>query len=60
MDDVERAGLDQGVAVRRGQGCTLRVTAVPSVHRQFLTRCKPLDGGHAPPVIPARRKARRE
>ncbi|MFF9870139.1 recombinase family protein [Streptomyces sp. NPDC013953] len=60
LDDIERAALDQGVTVRRGQGYTLRVTAVPSVHRQFLTRCQPLDGGHGLPAIPAQRKARRE
>ncbi|MGP3750128.1 hypothetical protein [Streptomyces sp. IBSNAI001] len=29
---AERAALDQGVSARRGQGYTLRVTAV---HRQF-------------------------
>ncbi|GAA2667596.1 hypothetical protein GCM10009864_41570 [Streptomyces lunalinharesii] len=60
LDDIERAALDQGVTVRRGQGYTLRVTAVPSVHRQFLARCQPLDGGHGLPAIPAQRKARRE
>ncbi|MFJ6617639.1 resolvase [Kitasatospora sp. NPDC091335] len=61
LDDVERAALDQGVTVRRGQGyTTLRVTAVPSVHRQFLTRCQPLDGGHDLPAIPAQRKVHRE
>ncbi|MFI8201105.1 hypothetical protein ACIF6K_32035 [Streptomyces sp. NPDC085942] len=60
LNDVERAALDQGVTVRRGQGYTLRVTAIPSVHRQFLTRCQPLDGGHDLPAIPAQRKARRE
>lgn len=60
LDPVERAALDQGVTVRRGQGYTLRVTAIPSVHRQFLARCQPLDGGHGLPAIPAQRKARRE
>ncbi|MFF1284057.1 hypothetical protein ACFVY4_25370 [Streptomyces sp. NPDC058299] len=60
LDPVERAALDQGVSVRRGQGYTLRVTAIPSVHRQFLARCQPLDGGHGLPAIPAQRKARRE
>ncbi len=29
LHDAERAALDQGVTGRRGQGCTLRVTAVP-------------------------------
>ncbi|MEH0573892.1 hypothetical protein QBA54_05210 [Streptomyces sp. B21-108] len=38
-------------------GYTLRVTAVPAVHRQFLARCQPLDGTLA---VPAQRKARRE
>ncbi|MFG2601428.1 recombinase family protein [Streptomyces sp. NPDC048462] len=57
LDDAERAALDQGVAVRRGQGYTLRVPAVPAVHRQLLSRCQPLD---APASIPAQRKARRE
>jgi hypothetical protein len=60
LDDVERAALEQGVTVRRGQGYTLRVTAAPSVHRQFLTRCQPLGGGHGLPAVPAQRKARRE
>ncbi|WEH37198.1 recombinase family protein [Streptomyces sp. AM 4-1-1] len=60
LDDAERAALDQGVTVRRGQGYTLRVTAVPAVHRQLLARCQPLDGTHGTPAIPAQRKARRE
>ncbi|MFJ9023085.1 recombinase family protein [Streptomyces sp. NPDC102259] len=60
LDATERAVLDQGVTVRRGQGYTLRVTAAPSVHRQFLARCQPLDGGHGGSAIPAQRKARRE
>ncbi|GAA2931735.1 hypothetical protein GCM10020221_29460 [Streptomyces thioluteus] len=53
----ERTALDHGVTVRRGQGYTLRVTAVPPVHRRLLERCQPLDGAAA---IPAQRKARRE
>ncbi|MFD7104440.1 hypothetical protein [Streptomyces celluloflavus] len=36
--DLERAALEQGVTVRRGQGCTLRVTAVPAVHQPLLAR----------------------
>ncbi|MBI0295312.1 resolvase [Streptomyces sp. PRKS01-29] len=60
LDDAERAALDQGVAVRRGQGCTLRVTAVPAVHRGLLARCQPLDGGQGVQAVPAQRKARRE
>jgi hypothetical protein len=54
---VERAALDEGVIVRRGQGCTLRVSAVPAIHRRLLNRCQPLDDTAA---IPAQRKARRE
>ncbi|WP_399880034.1 hypothetical protein ACGH7X_00200 [Streptomyces sp. BBFR51] len=60
LDDVERAALDQGVTVRRGQGYTLRVSAVPAVHHGLLARCQPLDGGHGAPAVPAQRKARRE
>jgi transposase-like protein len=57
LDDAERAALDHGVTVRRGQGYTLRVSTTPAVHRALLARCKPLDGT---PGIPAQRKARRE
>ncbi|MGW2227993.1 recombinase family protein [Streptomyces formicae] len=57
LDNAERAALDEGQAVRRGQGYTLRVTAVPAVHRQLLDRCQVLDGTTA---VPAQRKARRE
>lgn len=57
LEPAERAVLDQGQAVRRGQGYTLRVPAAPAVHRQLLDRCQPLDG---PTAIPAQRKARRE
>ncbi|MEV6576105.1 hypothetical protein [Streptomyces sp. NPDC051577] len=46
--------------VRRGLGCTLRVTAVPSLHRRLLTRCQPLDGTPGAQSVPAQRKARRE
>ncbi|MFF9352653.1 hypothetical protein [Streptomyces sp. NPDC014734] len=60
LDDVERAAPDQGVTVRRGQGYTLRVSAVPAVHRGLLARCQPLDGSHGAPAVPAQRKARRE
>lgn len=58
--DLEPAAFDQGMTVRRGQGYTLRVTAVPAVHRQLLDRCQPLDGGQGVPAVPAQRKARRE
>ncbi|MFD7409743.1 recombinase family protein [Streptomyces sp. NPDC059866] len=60
LEPAERAALDQGVTVRRGQGYTLRVTAVPVVHRQLLARCQPLDGAQGVPAVPAQRKARRE
>lgn len=33
---AERAALDHGLTVRRGQGHTLRVSATPSVHRGSL------------------------
>ncbi|WP_285546634.1 resolvase [Streptomyces lavendulae] len=57
LEPTERAALDQGVTVRRGQGYTLRISAIPAVHRQLLDRCQPLDNTAA---IPAQRKARRE
>ncbi|MGY4745840.1 hypothetical protein [Streptomyces sp. ATMOS53] len=57
LEPAERAALDHGQAVRRGTGYTLRISALPSVHRQLLDRCQPLDGTAA---IPAQRKARRE
>ncbi|MGX1563904.1 recombinase family protein [Streptomyces sp. NPDC055506] len=60
LEPAERASLDQGVVVRRGQGYTLRVTAVPIVHRRLLALCQPLDGGQGTPAVPAQRKARRE
>ncbi len=60
LDPVEQAALDQGATVRRGQGYTLRISAVPAVHRQLLARCQPLDGGQGLPAVPPQRKARRE
>ncbi|MGY0063407.1 recombinase family protein [Streptomyces sp. LZ34] len=60
LEPAERATLAQGVTVRRGQGYTLRVSATPTVHRQLLARCKPLDGTPNAPAIPTQRKARRE
>jgi DNA invertase Pin-like site-specific DNA recombinase len=60
LEPAERAALDQGVTVRRGQGYTLRVSAVPAVHHGLLARCQPLDGTQGVPAIPAQRKARRE
>ena len=41
LDPAERDALDQGVTVRRGQGYTLRVSAVPAVHLGLLARCQP-------------------
>ncbi|MET7720584.1 recombinase family protein [Streptomyces mirabilis] len=60
LDDAERATLDQGVTVRRGQGYTLRVTAAPAIHRRLLDLCQPLDGTPGTSAVPAQRKARRE
>ncbi|WP_327299525.1 recombinase family protein [Streptomyces sp. NBC_01197] len=60
LEPAERAALDQGTTVRRGQGYTLRVTAVLAVHRRLLALCQPLDGGQGTPAIPAQRTARRE
>lgn len=60
LEPAERAALDQGATVRRGRGYTLRMTAVPAVHRQLLDRCQPLDGGQGLPAVPAQHKARRE
>ncbi|MBL1093448.1 resolvase [Streptomyces sp. 9-7] len=60
LEPAERAALDHGVTVRRGQGYTLRVSAVPAVHRGLLARCQPLDGDQGAPAVPAPRKARRE
>lgn len=60
LEPAERAALDQGVTVRRGQGYTLRVSTTPAIHRQLLARCQPLDGGRGTPAVPAQRKARRE
>ncbi|GAA0896041.1 hypothetical protein GCM10009574_071650 [Streptomyces asiaticus] len=48
------------MTVRRGQGHTLRVTAVPAIHRRLLDLCQPLDGSPGSTAVPAQRKARRE
>ncbi|MEV0226253.1 hypothetical protein [Streptomyces sp. NPDC050704] len=56
LDDAERAALNHGVTVRRGQGYTLRVTTSPAVHRQRLARRQPLDGAQCTPAVPAQRK----
>ncbi|MCQ8192671.1 hypothetical protein [Streptomyces rugosispiralis] len=42
------------------RGYTLRVSAVPAIHRRLLARCQPLDSGQGAPAVPAQRKARRE
>ncbi|MEU0284013.1 hypothetical protein [Streptomyces sp. NPDC006195] len=60
LEPVERAPLDRGVTVRRGQGYTLRVSATPAVHRQLLARCQPLDGMPGTSVVPAQCTACRE
>jgi hypothetical protein len=52
-----RSPQPQGVTVRRGQGYTLRITAVPAIHRRLLDLCQALSGAAA---VPAQRKARRE
>ncbi|MFG7941634.1 hypothetical protein [Streptomyces cacaoi] len=60
LEPAERAALDQELTVRRGQGYTLRVSALPAVHRGLLARSQPLDGGRGLLAVPARRTARRE
>ncbi|MFE7046164.1 hypothetical protein ACFU9X_44345 [Streptomyces atratus] len=60
LEPAERTALEKGVPVQRGQGYTLRVTAVPAVHRGLLVRCQPLDGGQGVLAVPAQHKARRE
>jgi hypothetical protein len=60
LEPAERAALDHGVTVRRGQGYTLRVSAAPAIHFRLLARCQPLDGAQGVPEVPAQRKARRE
>ncbi|MFE2728330.1 hypothetical protein [Kitasatospora sp. NPDC059327] len=57
LDDIERAALATGSKVRRGQGCALRVSAAPAVHRGLLVRARPLCGAKA---VPVQHKARRE
>ncbi|MFE9921005.1 hypothetical protein ACFYQA_05325 [Streptomyces sp. NPDC005774] len=46
LEPAERATLDQGVTVQRGQGYTLRVTAVPTIH------CRLLDGSPGTSAVP--------
>ncbi|MFG2618808.1 resolvase [Streptomyces sp. NPDC048507] len=54
LDPPEQAALDQGMPVRRGRDYTLRVTAVPTVHRRLLARCQPLpEAGTGPRTGPA-------
>ncbi|MGW7290130.1 resolvase [Streptomyces sp. NPDC054847] len=59
LKPAEQAALDEGT-VRRGQGYTLRVIAVPAMHCGLLARCRLLDGGQGVPAVPAQRKTRRE
>lgn len=54
LEPAERAALDHGVIVRRGQGYTLRVSTTPAVHRALLGRWQALDGTSA---VPAQHKA---
>ncbi|MEU7581420.1 hypothetical protein AB0B50_27875 [Streptomyces sp. NPDC041068] len=60
LDPAEKAALDQGLTVRRGQGHMLRVRATYAVHRQLLAHSRRLDGASGAPAIPAQRKACRE
>ncbi|MFE2275033.1 hypothetical protein ACFXB4_38165 [Streptomyces lavendulae] len=60
LEPAERTALDEGQAVRRGRGYTVRVNAAPAMQRQLLARCQPLDGTRGVPVVPAQRKAGRE
>ncbi|GGQ13845.1 recombinase family protein [Streptosporangium pseudovulgare] len=53
LGPAERATLDQGVPVRRGQGYTLRVTAVPAIHRRLLGLCQSLGGTPGNTAVPA-------
>ncbi|WP_251055334.1 hypothetical protein [Streptomyces sp. ISL-66] len=59
-DFLRTADLEPAEQTALGQGYTLRVTAVPAVHRQLLARCQPLDGTPGSTAVPAQRKARRE
>lgn len=57
LDPILRSALDSGVAVRRGQGYSLRVTATHAVHQQLLELCQPTSNAYE---APAQKKARRE
>lgn len=56
LDDAERHALRQGREVRRGQGYSLHVTALPDVHQALLAAAAELGSGAA---SPAERKAYR-
>ncbi|WOP13572.1 hypothetical protein R2B67_35755 [Streptomyces cyaneofuscatus] len=58
LEPVERAALDQGVAVRR-EGYALRVSAIPAVHRQLLAAASRSTAARTSPRS-RQRKARRE
>ncbi|MGW7556008.1 recombinase family protein, partial [Streptomyces rimosus] len=60
LEPAVRAALDEGVTVRRGQGYTLRVSAILAVHRQLLAHCQSLDGTPGTSAIPAQRKAHQD
>ncbi|MEU1020903.1 hypothetical protein ABZ366_02080 [Streptomyces sp. NPDC005904] len=60
LEPAERAALDQGVTVRRGQGYTLRVQHHPGRPPPAPCSRQPLDGAPGTPAVPAQRKARRE
>lgn len=56
LGDAEREALRQGRQVRRGQGYSLHVIALPDVHHALLTAARMLGAGRA---SPAERKAYR-
>jgi putative DNA-invertase from lambdoid prophage Rac len=56
LGEPERHALRRGRTVRRGQGYSLHVTALPDVHRVLLAAAAELGAGGAPP---AARKAYR-
>ncbi|GAA3904397.1 hypothetical protein GCM10022244_13230 [Streptomyces gulbargensis] len=59
LEPAERAALDQGTTVRRGQGYTLRQRRPRRTPRAPVL-CQPLDGGQGLPAVRAQRKVRRE
>jgi DNA invertase Pin-like site-specific DNA recombinase len=55
-DEGIRRAVISGRIIRRGQGYSVRLTALPAVHRALLEHCAPLAGAEA---TPAARKAYR-